>query len=70
MSRQVFNFDDVIDDEKSGIGYSFGDRSALKNVLLKLLSGPQVLNDMKITCLDKAQAFETHNVLGCLIQAF
>ncbi len=64
------NFDDVIDDGKSGIGYSFGDCFSLKNVLLKLLSESQVLNDMKITCLDKAHAFEPHNVLGRLIQAF
>lgn len=64
------SFDDVIDDGKSGICYLFGDRSSLENLLLEVLAEPQALNNMKITCLNKAQAFETQNVVARLIQTF
>ncbi len=57
ISAKWESFLDVVDEGKTGVGYSFDDRKELKELLLRTADEPQTLFSMKLACLKKAEAF-------------
>ena len=51
------SFGDVVDDGRSGIGYDFKEEDGLEKVLLRVAAEPEILNNMKKYCLEKANDF-------------
>lgn len=51
------SFADVIDNNVTGIGYSFSAKEELERILLYVASHPDVILEMKKKCLNKAEEF-------------
>lgn len=51
------SFSDIIDDNKTGIGYDFGKETALEELLLEIAREPQRVHQMKTNCLERSMAF-------------
>ena len=61
------NYSDVIEEGKTGIGYSFGNEGELEKILLELSANPQKMLNMRKDCLDRAHQYEPRKVLNVLI---
>ena len=55
ISSKWESFSDVIDDEITGIGYAFGDFDELCTVLKNAVTNPQLIQQMKCACIEKAK---------------
>ncbi len=62
------NFDDIIDDGVTGIGYDFDDKYGLINCLLKISNGADWWNGLKINCLKSYENYSPENVIKVLVQ--
>lgn len=51
------SFNDVVEDRKTGIGYAFEDKNALKEALIYCADNKAKINEMKINCLLKSKQF-------------
>ena len=49
------SFNDLIDDGKTGIGYDFSNKDNLVSVLAKIAREPNIINEMKTNCLERAK---------------
>lgn len=58
ISSKWENFSDVIDEGVVGIGYEFGNKKELVNILYNIEKNPDDLNMMKKNCLRKAYEFD------------
>ena len=63
ISAKWSNFEDVIDDGKTGYGYSFDDTDDLKRILTQVINNPNMVADLKGNCLYKARSFHVDYVL-------
>ena len=70
ISSKWESYDDVIEDNITGIGYEFGSDDALVEVLEMIKSNPQKMIDMKEACLRKAKEFSPKAIVGGFIQKF
>lgn len=61
------SFLDVIDDNVTGIGYSFFNNQELENILLYIANNPEIILDMKEQCLMKVQNFVPEIVIGKML---
>lgn len=57
VSARWESFADVVDDDSTGFGYSFGDEEALTALLTRLAENPESATRMKTACVAKAKAF-------------
>lgn len=62
------SFNDVVEDGKTGIGYTFDNTDELKNELEKCSLNPTLLNSMKCDCLTRAADFSVDCVLRILVE--
>ncbi|MEK1426555.1 glycosyltransferase [Limosilactobacillus fermentum] len=70
ISSKWESYDDVIEDNITGIGYKFGSDDALVEALEIIKSNPQKIIDMKEACLQKAKDFSPATIVGGFIQKF
>ena len=70
ISSRWESYDDVIEDNITGIGYEFGNDEALIGILETVKRDPQKLIDMKENCLRKAKEFSPRAIVGGFIQKF
>lgn len=57
ISSRWESFSDVVDENVVGMGYSFGSKEALLEVMKKVVDNPELLIKMKINCISKAKVF-------------
>ena len=57
LSSRWESFHDVVDENKSGMGYEFGDRKALKDALLYCIENVEEINSLKMHSLEKSKEF-------------
>ena len=57
------NVSDIIEDGKCGYVYKFNDKEEFKSVLLKILNEPQLINNIKINCVNEAKKYMVENVV-------
>lgn len=60
------SFTDVVDDGITGIGYPFGKQDCLAEVIMSIVDHPELVNGMKINCLQKAEQYLPDNVMDIL----
>ena len=60
------SFDDVIDENVTGLGYAFNDENDLKTTLLKIAANPEIVINMKKDCLIKAGKYLPQNAIELL----
>lgn len=70
ISSKWESYNDVIEDDITGIGYEFGNDDALLRILEFVQANPQRLEDMKEACLKKAEEFSPAIVVGDFIKKF
>lgn len=69
ISARWQSFNDVIDENVTGIGYEFENIKALTDVLEKVRDG-ETLNSMKENCIKKAYEFMPQRVIDIMISRF
>lgn len=57
ISAKWESFSDVVDDGITGIGYDFGNKTQLENILRRIVKNPNVMIDMKENCIKKAKDY-------------
>ncbi|HRD20405.1 MAG TPA: glycosyltransferase [Fervidobacterium sp.] len=63
------NFDDLIDEGKTGFGYDFKDRQGLKTKLLKIANDPLIVNELRENCINRAKDYTPAKAIQSLISA-
>ena len=63
ISSRWANFDDLIDEGKTGLGYKFEDESALYSILDLCAKDLNILNGMKLNCLERAITYSGENAI-------
>ena len=63
ISAKWSNFEDVVEDGKTGFGYSFDDAEEFARILFDAVENPRVLLDMKNNCIEKARHFHSDHVV-------
>lgn len=66
LSSRWESYNDVVDENKSGIGYEFNNKRALKETLLYCINNVEKLNDMKKYCLLKSEEFTIEQAMEVL----
>lgn len=67
ISSKWESFSDVIDDEITGIGYAFGDFDELCTVLKNAVTNPQLIQQMKCACIEKAKKYTPEAAMKVLV---
>ena len=67
ISSRWESFHDVVDDGRTGIGYSFDDVSALESALEQCIADRSMINTMKVNCLARAYDFTVDNAMKVLL---
>lgn len=67
VSSLYLNFDEIIDEGVTGLGYPFGHNEALISLLEDIAQHPQRIISLKANCVRKATAFQPREVVGVLI---
>ena len=70
ISSKWESYDDVVEDNITGIGYKFGSDDALVETLEMIKSNPQKIIDMKEACLRKAKDFSPKVIVSGFIRKF
>ncbi len=68
ISSMWESFADVIDDQITGIGYTFGSVNELTDLLSRISEKPQMILDLKKACITKAEKFTPEKVIGILLR--
>lgn len=66
ISSEWESFSDVVDDDVTGIGYEFGKNDELHIVLENIAINPQIIQNMKTACIEKAKEFTPEIALDVL----
>lgn len=66
ISSKWESFADVIDDGITGYGYEFDNLNALKGILTRISNNPNMINSLRINCLDKVDYYSTGHLLDYL----
>lgn len=61
------NFADVVEDGRTGIGYSFEKPECLTQILMELAENPRMIYEMKPNCLEKARGYLPETVMDILL---
>ena len=57
-----------MEDNKTGIGYEFGNTEALKQVLIYVYENPNIIISMKKYCLDVAYKYTPENSMNMILK--
>ena len=68
ISSRWESFFDVVDDGYTGIGYEFGNKVELENLLEQISHTPEIIVDKKYYCLRKAKEYVPKVVLHALLE--
>ena len=68
ISSRWESFFDVVDDGYTGIGYEFGNKAELENLLERISHNPEIIVDKKYYCLRKAKEYVPKVVLHSLLE--
>ena len=68
ISSLYLNFDEIIDDGITGLGYEFGNNEALISLLKNLSKNPLRIIEMKKNCVKKAKMFLPNEVVKTLVE--
>ena len=68
ISSKWENFDDIIEEGITGLGYEFSNVEALKTVLERIAENPEIVMTMKKECALKAETLKTENIIKILIE--
>lgn len=68
ISSKWESFNDIVDEGKTGIGYTFADAGALEDVLTKVYKNLACILDMKRNCIEKSMEFLPSTVIGRFIK--
>ncbi|MBE7036489.1 MAG: glycosyltransferase family 4 protein [Ruminococcaceae bacterium] len=63
ISSKWENFDDIVEENVTGLGYEFLNVEALNEALLNVAENEDMMNQMKSACIQKAEAFLPENAL-------
>lgn len=66
LSAKWESYSDVVDENKSGVGYEFNNVKSLKNKLLYCVNNPEIVNEMKEYCLFKSKEFTIEQAMKIL----
>lgn len=66
VSAKWESFEDVVEAGVTGLGFAFQDWKELKSVLLNISESPEIINNMRIQCLKRAEDFLPSKVLSFL----
>lgn len=66
ISSKWESFSDVVEDGKTGLGYSFGNNEAFAQMLIQAMDQPDIINSYKINCLNKSKDFTLQNAMKVL----
>ena len=69
VSSKWKNFNDVIDDGVTGIGYEFDNEAALYEVLMRIVNNPKQIEEMREACCKKAECFHEDYALQLILKA-
>ena len=67
ISSEWESFSDVVDDDITGIGYAFGNFDELCTVLKNIVLNPQLIQQMKCACIEKAKKFTPEVAMKILV---
>lgn len=62
ISARWQNFDDLIVEGKTGIGFDFEDYSVFKKVLKKVAENPEIIDPLKYNCLKEFEKYTKENI--------
>lgn len=68
ISSKWESFADMVDDQVTGIGYEFSDVENLKSLLHNIAESPNIINNMKTACIEKAEKFTPKAAMDILIR--
>ena len=68
ISSKWQNYDDIIKENITGIGYEFGQNKKFMNILEKLISSPEKILNMKKNCLNFAEHYKPEKVIQILVK--
>ncbi len=63
------SFSDIVREGVTGIGFPFGEETALAELLVQIAQTPALILEKKTACLDCAQGFTPQRVVGQILQA-
>ena len=67
ISAKWESFADIVDDNKTGLGYEFDDVRQLESILVSIIDNPQKLERLKEECIKKAQQYQPHIAIQPLL---
>lgn len=67
ISARWESFDDIVDDEETGLGYEFDNIADFEQKLIFAAKSPSVMNDMKICCLKRSEDYKPSNGLKVIL---
>lgn len=70
ISSKWESFADIIDDNKTGIGFNFGCYNDFVDILFDVANAPDNLNELKINCLSKSKEFLPLSATANLVRRF
>lgn len=70
ISSKWLNFHDVIIEGKTGFGFTFGEFTELKDLLIKIANEPSLINEMRTNCLNISSKYTPASAIGILEQEF
>ena len=68
ISAKWKSFSDVVEDGVTGIGYDFGNDLQLKELLDKVISTPDIICNLKVNCIKKANDFLPENAIKPILE--
>lgn len=66
ISSKWESFNDVVDDNKTGLGYNFNSFDDFKNKIDKIVNNPNLIKELSNNCIEKANDFKIENVMKVL----
>ncbi len=68
ISTKWENFEDVVENEKTGIGYEFEHEEQLREILLHVVKHSNIIMDMKKCCLNKMIEYAPERIIQIIIE--
>ena len=68
VSSKWESFADIVDNGKTGIGYTFGNYEELVFTLEEICNDPEMLNNMRLNCIEKAKEYLPEKALVPLLR--
>lgn len=70
ISSKWLSFSDVINDGRTGIGFEFNNFNDLREKLIEIYKKPQIIINMKSTCINESKLYTAQHALSLLKEEF